>query len=175
VVTLTLGRNTAYPQVGNPVNVSPFLGTEVKLADAAAAAPSTPKLLVPNAVVTQKPATKKPVVATPKFKPTVRTPDFLVPGAPKEPANEMPLVQRAQQLGVWLESHKTKSRGNLQHWMYQHEWIVTGAKFGWWHGAEALKVLIKDDRRARALWGVGSLSESAARAALAQVEAKAKP
>ena len=162
LVTLTLGRNTAYPQRGTPVNVSPFAGTGLRLANAASA-PATPKPV----------AKPKPVVA-PKTKPVQRTPDFVVPGAPKEPATEMPLVKRAQLLGVWLESHKTKSPSNVRHWMYQHAWIVTGAKFGWWHGAEALKVLIRDDRRAQTLWGVGSRSGSVARAALASVEASAR-
>ena len=168
LVTLTLGRNSAYPQRGTPVNVSPFAGTDLRLADAAAA-PLTPK-----PAATPKPSAAKPVVA-PKAKAVPRTPDFVVPGAQKEPAKEMPLAKRAQLLGVWLESHKTKSTANVQHWMYQHAWIVTGAKFGWWHGADALKILIKDDRRAQTLWGVGSRSESVARAALAEVEARAKP
>jgi hypothetical protein len=170
LITLTLGRNSAYPQRGTPVNVSPFAATALRLA-AAVAAPATPA-----PVATPKPvAAAKPVVAPKaKAKPVARTPDFVVPGAPKEPAKEMTLVKRAQLLGDWLESHKTKSSVNVRHWMYQHEWIVTGAKFGWWHGAEALKVLIQDDRRAQALWGVGSRSGSVARAALATVEASGK-
>src|SRR5436309_1507740 len=35
-VTLTLGKNAAYPQRGTPVNVSPFAATAVRLASAAA-------------------------------------------------------------------------------------------------------------------------------------------
>lgn len=163
LVTLALGRNSAYPQRGTPVNASPFAASDLRLADAAVA-PLTPKPVV----------TPKPAVA-PKAKAVAsRTPDFVVPGAPKEPAKEMPLAKRAQLLGVWLESHKTKSPANVQHWMYQHAWIVTGARFGWWHGAEALKILIQDDRRAQKLWGVGSRSESVARAALASVEASGR-
>ena len=49
---------------------------------------------------------------------------------------------------------------------------MQGAKFGWWHGADALQQLIKDDRRAEALWGIGAKSEQVARAALAEVEAR---
>jgi hypothetical protein len=172
-VTLTLGRNAAYAQRGTPVNVSPFAATAIQLASAASV--TAPR-------VTPKPAAKPKPVAAPNVvkpgvttKPVARTPDFVVPGAQKEPRKEMPLVQRAQLLGVWLSTHRTRSPANVQHWMYQHAWIVTGAKFGWWHGAEAIKVLIQDDLRAQQLWGVGSRSAADARAALAQVKAKAKP
>ena len=169
-VTLTLGRNSSYPQRGTPVNVSPFAATKIRLASAAAV---TVRPHVP--VVTPKPvATPKPVVAPKAAKRVVRAPDFIVPGAPKEPQKEMPLVDRARLLGTWLSTHRTKSPANVQHWMYQHTWIVTGAKFGWWHGAEALGVLIQDDQRAQLYWGVGSRSESVARAALASVGAKSK-
>jgi hypothetical protein len=167
-VTLTLGKSSSYPQRGTPVNVSPFRPTVVRLADLAAAT-------VP---ATTPPATPKPAVAPKKAaaapKPAQRTPDFVVPGAPKEPAKEMLLVKRAQLLGVWLTTHKTRTPANVQHWSYQHAWIVTGAKFGWSHGAKALEILIQDDRRAQSLWGVGAGSEAVARAALAEVEAKAK-
>jgi hypothetical protein len=161
-VTLTLGKNGSYPQRGTPVNVSPFATTAIRLADAVAAVSPRARVVKPKHVA--KPGAAPKAVA--------RTPDFVVAGAPKEPAKEMPLVQRAQLLGAWLTTHKSKSPANVQHWMYQHAWIVTGAKFGWWHGAEALKVLIQDDRRAQQLWGVGSRSEADARAALAEVKAK---
>jgi hypothetical protein len=174
-VTLTLGRNASYPQRGTPVNASPFAATAIRLAsEAAVTAPHVP-VVTPKPAATPKPAVApkaaKSVVST---KRAVRTPDFVVLGAPKEPQKEMPLVQRARLLGTWLSTHRTKSPANVQHWMYQHAWIVTGAKFGWWHGADALKVLIQDDLRAQTLWGVGSRSESAARAALAAVGAKSK-
>jgi hypothetical protein len=173
LVTLVLGKNSTYPQKGTPVNESPFSATDLRLANAAS-------LLTPVPGATTTPAvTPKPVAAPKKIaaatkKPEARTPDFVVPGAPKEPTDEVPLVKRAELLNLWLSKHKTNSTANVRHWMYQHEWIVTGAKFGWWHGAEALKVLIQTDRRAQALWGVGSRSESAARAALASVEASSR-
>jgi len=63
---------------------------------------------------------------------------------------------------------------NERYWLYQHAWIVTGARFGWWHGAAALRILIGVDGRVESQWGVGFRSESVARAALAAVEAKAK-
>ena len=97
---------------------------------------------------------------------------FAVPGAPKEPLDEIPLANRATQLAAWLEQHRKPTDANVKHWLFQHEWIVQGAKFGWWHGPDALQQLIKDDRRAEALWGIGAKSEQVARAALAEVEAR---
>src|SRR5213078_2957466 len=81
-------------------------------------------------------------------KPAARTPDFTVDGAPKEPQQEMPLSQRAHLLSAFIASH-AKSRANVRHFLYQNSWIVTGAKFGWWHGAEALRELIAADRAAQ--------------------------
>jgi hypothetical protein len=86
----------------------------------------------------------------------------------------MPLPDRATVLLTWLDKHQTKSAVSTQYWLYQNEWIVTGAKLGWWHGAEALQTLIAVDRRAQSLWGIGARSESVARQALAEVRAKAK-
>jgi hypothetical protein len=60
----------------------------------------------------------------------------------------------------------------VNHWLYQHNWIVTGARFGWADGAKALQTLITIDRRVQKLWGVGKQSEQVARHALAEVEAR---
>ena len=56
----------------------------------------------------------------------------------------------------------------------QHAWIVTGARFGWSRGAEALRLLIVADQKAMRLWGLGHKSELAARHALAEVEARSR-
>jgi PASTA domain len=174
VVTLSLRKNPRYAEKGTAENHSPFAGSPLKLVGSSAAtrAPAA-KTASPKPSASPKPAAK-PAPAKPAAAPAVRPPDFVVPGAKKEPQNEMPLPDRARLLGKWLEKHRTPSAANTRHWLYQHEWIVTGAKFGWWHGAEALRILIADDRRAQALWGVGSRSEAAARQALAEVEARAK-
>jgi hypothetical protein len=63
---------------------------------------------------------------------------------------------------------------NVQHWLYQHAWIVTGARFGWWHGDRALVILIRVDRRVESLWGIGHRSEASARDALAYVRREAR-
>ncbi len=99
---------------------------------------------------------------------------FHVPGAPKEPLDEIPLPVRAQRLEAWLTRGRDPTAANQRHWLYQHAWIVTGARFGWWHGAEAIRILIRVDRRVESQWGVGYRSEAAARFALAAVEARAK-
>src|SRR5213078_2981711 len=106
-------------------------------------------------------------------KPAARTPDFTVDGAPMEPKKEMPLPQRAHLLSAFIAS-RAKSRANVRHFLYQHSWIVTGAKFGWWHGAEALRELIAADRNAQQRWGIGRKSELVARSALAEVETRSK-
>ena len=56
-------------------------------------------------------------------------------------------------------------------WLVQHAWVATGARFGWWHGAEALQTLIAADRLAEERWGVGFENEAIARRALAFVHA----
>jgi hypothetical protein len=99
---------------------------------------------------------------------------FHVPGAPKEPLDEIPLSARARRLEAWLARGRDPTAANERHWLYQHSWIVTGARFGWWHGAEALRILIRVDREAESRWGLGYRSEALARGALAEVQARAK-
>ena len=57
-------------------------------------------------------------------KPQTRPPAFVVPGAPKEPLDEITLTARAQKLDAWLAKHPQKTDANVQHWLYQHAWIV---------------------------------------------------
>ena len=179
-IMLTLSRNGKYGQKGTPADASPYAGTSLRLADVASQTvlPTAPKPVAkPKPVATPKPPAKtagaaKPAKPAASKLPQTRPPAFAVPGAPKEPLDEIPLANRATQLGAWLEQHRKPTDANVKHWLFQHEWIVQGAKFGWWHGADALQQLIKDDRRAEALWGIGAKSEQVARAALAEVEAR---
>jgi hypothetical protein len=108
------------------------------------------------------------------LRPPRRPPAFHVPGARKEPLDEITLPARARRLEAWLTPSRTLTTANLRHWLYQHAWIVTGARFGWWHGAEAIRTLIRVDRRVETRWGIGYRSEAAARRALAEVEARTK-
>jgi hypothetical protein len=100
-----------------------------------------------------------------------RPPAFKIAGAKREPLDEIPLTQRAKNLNTWLDSHRRPSGANERYWLFQHAWIVTGAKFGWWHGAQALETLIAVDKRIEKLWGVGAASEAEARSALQFVHA----
>jgi hypothetical protein len=195
LITLTLKRNGSYPQTGEAADASPYAGTVLQPAELAAAvgpahpaastsavtttaAPAvTPKVATPvKTPKTAKPATaaKPATVVKATTWPQNRPVAFTVPGARKEPLDEMPLTNRAQLLRSWLEAHPTKTSANVAHWSYQNAWIVAGAKFGWWHGAEALTTLIAVDRRAQQLWGIGNKSALQAQSALSEVHSRSK-
>jgi hypothetical protein len=176
LVTLSLASNKRYGQKGTPENVSPYPGTPIKVAGRPLPASPAPTEAEPKA--TSKPKKAKPKAEnatkgrTAKTTARSRPPAFVVAGAPKEPLDEMPLDRRATLLQRYVETHRTRTQAGVAHFLYQHAWIVTGAKFGWYHGAEALEILIAVDRRAEQLWGIGSRSAEMARAALAEVRAK---
>jgi hypothetical protein len=105
---------------------------------------------------------------------TLRPPAFVVPGAPEEPLDEMTLPDRAKKLLKWVDELEKATPAALDHFTYQHAWVVTGALFGWWHGEEALQVLIQADEQMQEKFGVGADSEAEARAALAEVRRKSR-
>lgn len=177
ILTLTLTRNARYKQQGEPENDSPYTGTPLRLAlvsseltPLGATTTTAPKVVTPVVKPAAKPLASpnvaKAVVAA------ARPPAFVATGAPKEPLKEMPLTERARMLSTWVAAHKHLTSANAHYWLYQHAWIVTGAGFGWWHGAEALRTLIAVDKRVEAEWGIGAASEAAARRTLAAVEAR---
>jgi hypothetical protein len=189
LITLTLKRNGSYPQAGEAEDASPYAGTPLQPADLASAvgpahaatdAPSaaTPKAATPPTAVKPIAAVKPASAAKPAVKksawPQNRPAAFTVPGARKEPLDEMPLPNRAGQLRSWLDAHPKKTSANVSHWLYQNAWIVAGAKLGWWRGAEALTTLIAVDRRAQQLWGIGARSALQARGALSEVQSKSR-
>ena len=192
-ITLRLSRGS-YAETGQPQDDAPFVGTAIRLANtisAARKAPAAGKVaLAPPTVSPAKKTThaarKRAVHAVAKRKPAVRAKRpvahrsrlrrpaaFHVAGAPTEPLDEISLPVRAWRLSAWLTPSRRPTAANQRHWLYQHAWIVTGAKFGWWHGAAALRVLIRVDRRVESQWGLGHRSEAVARRALAAVEARA--
>lgn len=197
-ITLRLERNSKYAEDGIPENFSPFPGTRVLRPGAAkppASKPAARPKKTPRPAVKRPKAARKatkpkttpkaakpkttPKAAKPKSKPQVkkaaaRPVAFIVPGAPKEPLNEMPLPRRARLIQAWVTTHTRPTDANVAHWLYQHAWIVTGAKFGWWRGAEALRILIAVDRRVISNWGIGTRSLTTARTTLAEVEAKSR-
>lgn len=178
-IALQLAKGN-YGQQGAPENAAPFTGTKLVLADVAVAA--APKALhaAPKALPkpTAAPKTVAAVKTAPKPAkapaiPRPRPAAFTGPGTRPEPQDELALPVRAAKLADWLASHPKPTDANVKYWLYQHAWIVAGARAGWWHGSDALKTLIDVDRRVWQLWGIGAKSESVARTALAEVEARA--
>lgn len=149
-VMLTLARNRSYVESGTPENDAPYRGTPISIPASVRARP-TP---------------------APGASSAARTPDFLVPGAPKEPARSRSLPDRVSALATWIAAHRQPSAATLDHWWYEHAYVVSGARFGWWHGAAALKALIDVDKRAEALWGVGTQRRTTAEKALAEVRTR---
>jgi hypothetical protein len=177
LVVLRLAKSGS--QLGLPEDVSSVTPTAVKLASdpAAPAKEAAATTVLPTKVVSKvakKAVTSKPTKAAANRLPQQRPPAFVVPGARKEPLDEVPLTERAKALLVWLNQHPNATDANVKHWLYQHAWIVTGAEMGWWHGAQALDTLLVADRRVWALWGIGARSTAVARQALAEVEARSK-
>jgi hypothetical protein len=199
---LTLKRNSSYAQSGEAADTSSYPGTVVQAADLAGnalgpAAPATqtpaPAATATKTVAAPAPAktpAKAPATSTttattatkpaadkttaPAAWPQSRPAAFGARGARKEPLDEMPLPDRAKALATWLEAHPLKTAANTKYWLYQNAWIVAGAKFGWWRGAEALQTLIAVDRRAENLWGIGAKSVGVAEQTLSEVKAHTK-
>jgi hypothetical protein len=179
--TIMLGlEHGKYGQEGKPENASPYAGTKIQfLRPKPAAAPKSKPATKPRAKPARKPQPKP--AAKPKTKPKpkpklapARPAAFAVPGAPREPQDEIALPERARRLEQWIRTHSKPTDANVQHWLYQHEWLVTGARFGWWHGAEALEILVRVDEQVQRSWGIGARSETAARRALTAVRAKSR-
>jgi hypothetical protein len=163
-----------YAQLGRPIDTSPYRGTAIRLAGLASA---TARAVKPTAKPKQKPAPRpaakpKPAVKT-TTKPAARPPAFALAGAPKEPLDEITLPARALRLQRWV-ANRPKTGANVRHWLYQHAWIVTGAQFGWWHGAQALETLVTVDQQVERQWGIGGKSQAVARAALTQVRRRSR-
>lgn len=174
IVTLVLSRNATYKQEGLPENESPYAGRSARLVGWKPSVTRT-AASVPKPAAKARPAAKRAAAKrTAKAAPAARKPAFVVPGAPKEPADEIPLTLRAKQLSTWLDAHRERTPRAVAHWFYQHNWIVTGAAFGWSGGTEALRTLIAIDRRAQQLWGVGARSELLAKRTLAEVEKRSR-
>jgi hypothetical protein len=186
VVVLRLKRSTQYAERGVPENTAPFSGSKIvrvvewrkeqKKNQQPPAAPETPP--AETAPATTTPAPTPPATTTPA--PTApaqdagayRKPDFVVAGAPREPADEMPLPARARALEARAAMLKKPSRRFVNFWLYQHSWIVTGSRFGWKDGDTALKTLIRVDKSLQKRFGFGRRSQTVARRALAYVESK---
>jgi PASTA domain len=181
-IVLTLAKNKSYAEAGLPENDAPFHATRlVYLSDWRrdhAQSQSTSETTTSTASTTTATTTTTETTTTepaPEPEPAkTRKPDFIVPGAPPEPADEIPLPERAHRLQARIAAASKTSERLVNFWLYQHAWIVTGARFGWHNGAEALRILIKVDQSLQRRWDFGARSEALARRALAEVEAKGK-
>ncbi len=167
-IKLRLERNPDYSERGLPENTSSFAGSELRLADdplpAAEKEPAVPADEPNEDEPTEEPKEQEPAEAA------SREPDFLVPGAPAEPADEMPLPDRARLVEERVGAARTPTAELVDWWLYQHSWIVTGARFGWQDGAEALRILIRVDGSIEKRFGFGARSTAVAERALAEVE-----
>jgi len=177
-ILLGLARNGKYAQEGAPENASPYDGTRIRFLRPKV----TPK---PKPLAKPKAKSKSAAKPKPRAKPVVqpkvnarpaalRPAAFVAAGAAKEPQDELALPERARRLEAWLRAHPKPTNANVRRWLYQHEWIVTGARFGWWHGAQALQILIRVDEQVQRRWEIGVKSEADARRALAVVRAKSR-
>ena len=192
LVVLSLSKNLTYGESGLPENSAPYKATRVVLVSdwaqnqvkpttsgetettstETAATTTAPVTTTEHAATTTEPAGTTTEPEQPEEK--TRKPDFEVPGAPVEPADEMPLPDRAHALEHRLAGTNKPRQQFINFWLYQHSWIVTGARFGWHDGAQALRILIKVDQSLERRFGFGARSEVVARRALAYVEAQAK-
>ncbi|HYY34652.1 MAG TPA: PASTA domain-containing protein [Gaiellaceae bacterium] len=180
-IVLTLAKNKSYAESGLPENTAPFHATALvylsewrkehapsKTTTSASTTTTTSTTMTTTAAST----TTEP--APPPEPAKTRKPDFLVPGAPKEPVDEIALPMRARRLGDRLAAASKPTSRLVNFWLYQHAWVVTGARFGWHDGAEALRILIRIDESLQRRWGFGARSEAVARHALAEVEAHSR-
>lgn len=177
-VVLRLVKNSRYGERGLPQNDAAIPGTRIvyladwrrQQAQSQTTTAETTTAVTTTAVTSSGTTTEQ----SPPPAPTTREPDFFVPGAPREPADEMTLPARARMLAERVARASKPTSRLVNYWLYQHAWIVTGARFGWHNGAEALRILIKVDESLQRRFDFGSRSERVARRALAEVEAKAK-
>jgi PASTA domain len=178
-VTLRLSKNSAYGERGLPENEAPYDGTRIVLLNEWIAQHAAPQTTTTAATTTIATTTATTTMAStteespPRNPPEPRKPDFVVEGAPTEPADEMPLPDRARMLERRMAAASNPTPRLVDFWLYQHAWIVTGARFGWHDGAEALRILIGVDESLQRRWDFGARSETVARSALAYVRSKA--
>jgi hypothetical protein len=174
-VTLRLSKNSAYGERGLPENEAPYSGTRILTLSEWRAEHEQPQETTSTSPPTTATTTPTTTETQPAAEPAeTRKPDFEVPGAPAEPADELTLPVRARMLARRVDAMSKPTNQLVNYWLYQHAWIVTGARFGWHDGAEALRILIEVDQSLVRRFDFGARSERVARRALAYVEANTK-
>lgn len=174
-VTLRLSKNSAYGERGLPENEAPYPGTRILSLTEWRAEHEQPQETTSTTSTTTETTAPTTTETQPAPEPAEsRKPDFEVRGAPAEPTDELTLPARARMLARRMDAMSKPTNRLVNHWLYQHTWIVTGARFGWHDGAEALRILIKVDQSLVRRFDFGARSEVVARRALAYVEANTK-
>jgi PASTA domain len=173
-VVVRLVRNPSYSERGLPENSSPYGGSPIVLASSLKKEAPEPPTTTTTETTTAEPPAPQPPAPQPQPQKEAREPDFVVPGAPEEPTDEMPLPQRAKRLADRIADASKPTKNLVNFWLYQHSWIVYGARYGWADGAEALRILIRIDESLQRRWDFGARSERVARKALAYVESHTK-
>jgi hypothetical protein len=174
-VTLRLSKNSAYGERGLPENEAPYPGTRILSLSEWRAEHEQPQETTSTTSTTTETTAPTTTETQPAPEPAEsRKPDFEVRGAPAEPTDELTLPARARMLARRMDAMSKPTNRLVNHWLYQHAWIVTGARFGWHDGAEALRILIKVDQSLVRRFDFGARSEVVARRALAYVEANTK-
>ena len=118
------------------------------------------------AALAERVASARPAAVAPSRR---RPPAFVVAGTPREPLKELPLPTRAALLARWIAQRPLLTAANRPHYRYQHAWVVTGARFGWWHGAEALRTLIAADQQLERRWRLATARRVEAERTLVEV------
>jgi hypothetical protein len=174
-VTLRLSKNSAYGERGLPENEAPYTGTRILSLSEWRAEHEQPQATTSTSPTTTATTTPTTTETQPTPEPAEpRKPDFEVRGAPAEPTEELTLPARARMLSRRMDAMSKPTDRLVNYWLYQHAWIVTGARFGWHDGAEALRILIEVDQSLVRRFDFGARSEVVARRALAYVEANTK-
>ena len=169
-LVIKLENNENYEKRGLAKDTSPYKGTKLILWDdkdeavEAAIAPVEPQ---PSESTDESAAPE----SEPEAQTSERPPAFVEPGAEPEPLDEITLTKRAKRLAARLAGQE-QTPNLVDHWLYEHNWIVTGAEFGWYQGEEALVLLIAIDDDLQARWGIGAKSAALARESLAVVQKK---
>src|SRR6185503_12722767 len=113
LVVLSLSKNTTYGESGLPENSAPYKGTRVVLVSDWA------RDQIPTTSETTETTTTEPAGTTTEPEQTedkTRKPDFEVPGAPVEPAAEMPLPERTRALQRRLAGANKPSQHLINFW-----------------------------------------------------------
>src|SRR4029453_17247158 len=119
MITLSLERDTRYAQEGSPEDRSPHTATKI------------------TRVLRVKAKAHKASTRHVKARPAGRDPAFVVSGAPSEPTGTPSLSTHARRLAAWIKRHPSASDAHVRHYLSEHAWITTGARFGWSGGAQA--------------------------------------